>query len=69
MEINKQKEIYEFLKNYTENKGYPPSVSRRDFSYYDVTAKGWVVDSGVFQILIGKSSRNICLTEKIYVKS
>ena len=26
MEINKQTEIYEFLKTYTENKGYPPSV-------------------------------------------
>lgn len=26
MEINKQTEIYEFLKNYTENKGYPPSI-------------------------------------------
>lgn len=26
MDINKQKEIYEFLKDYTENKGYPPSV-------------------------------------------
>ena len=26
MEMSKQKEIYEFLKNYTENKGYPPSV-------------------------------------------
>ncbi|MZK53513.1 transcriptional repressor LexA [Clostridium beijerinckii] len=26
MEINKQTEIYEFLKSYTENKGYPPSV-------------------------------------------
>ncbi len=23
---DKQSEIYEFLKNYTENKGYPPSV-------------------------------------------
>lgn len=26
MEKNKQKEIYEFLKDYTENRGYPPSV-------------------------------------------
>ncbi|AGX42567.1 transcriptional repressor LexA [Clostridium saccharobutylicum] len=25
-EVNKQSEIYEFLKKYTENKGYPPSV-------------------------------------------
>ena len=25
-EKNKQSEIYEFLKNHTENKGYPPSV-------------------------------------------
>jgi len=26
MKLNKQDEIYEFLKRYTENKGYPPSV-------------------------------------------
>lgn len=26
MEVNKQTEIYKFLKSYTENKGYPPSV-------------------------------------------
>lgn len=26
MKANKQHEIYEFLKDYTENKGYPPSV-------------------------------------------
>ena len=26
MENNKQNQIYEFLKNYTESKGYPPSV-------------------------------------------
>ncbi|GFP75896.1 transcriptional repressor LexA [Clostridium fungisolvens] len=26
LENTKQNEIYEFLKNYTENKGYPPSV-------------------------------------------
>lgn len=26
MELDKQSEIYEFLKTYTENKGYPPSV-------------------------------------------
>ena len=26
IEINKQTEIYEFLKKYTENKGYPPSI-------------------------------------------
>lgn len=26
MEITKQTEIYEFLKNYTEHKGYPPSI-------------------------------------------
>lgn len=26
MELNKQMEIYEFLKSYTENNGYPPSI-------------------------------------------
>ena len=44
-------------------------LNSRDFSYYDVSIKDWIVDSGVFQILIGKSSRDICLTKKIYMKS
>jgi len=44
-------------------------LNSRDFSYYDVALKDWVVDGGVFRILIGKSSRDICLMKKIYVKS
>lgn len=44
-------------------------LNSRDFSYYDIYQKDLVVDSGVFQILIGKSSRDICLTKSIYMKS
>jgi beta-glucosidase len=44
-------------------------LNSRDFSYYDISQKDWIVDSGVVQILIGKSSRDICLAKKIYMKS
>ncbi|PRR83716.1 Thermostable beta-glucosidase B [Clostridium vincentii] len=44
-------------------------LHKRDFSYYDVMIKDWVVKSGTFQILVGKSSRDICLMENISVQS
>lgn len=67
-----EKELKAFLKISLfpdEEKEVSFVLNSRDFSYYDVTAKDSIVDSGVFQILIGKSSRDICLTEKIYMKA
>lgn len=52
-----------------EEKEVSFTLNTRDFSYYDVVEKDWIVNNGIFQILIGKSSRDICLTEKIYMKS
>jgi beta-glucosidase len=34
-----------------------------------VVTNDWVVESGPFQILVGKSSRDICLMTNIYVQS
>ncbi|WP_202127837.1 glycoside hydrolase family 3 C-terminal domain-containing protein [Clostridium sp. C2-6-12] len=52
-----------------EEKEVSFTLNTRDFSYYDVSSKAWIVDSGVVEILIGKSSRDICLIKKIYIKS
>ncbi|WP_400247966.1 glycoside hydrolase family 3 C-terminal domain-containing protein [Niallia sp. JL1B1071] len=41
----------------------------RSFAYYDVDLHDWYVESGEFDILIGKSSKEIVLSEKIYVES
>ena len=37
----------------------------RDFAYYDVRLHDWVIDSGVFQISVGGSSRGALLSENI----
>lgn len=44
-------------------------LDHRSFAYYDVELKDWVVESGEFEIRIGKSSRNIVLTEIVEVQS
>lgn len=37
------------------------TLAKRDFSYYDVNAKGWRVAPGKFQISVGSSSRDLRL--------
>ncbi|EKQ51693.1 MULTISPECIES: glycoside hydrolase family 3 C-terminal domain-containing protein [unclassified Clostridium] len=44
-------------------------LSTRDFSYYDRATNSWVVESGPYEILIGKSSRDIALSKNIYIQS
>lgn len=66
------KELKTFTKvplNPGEEKEVNFTLNNRDFSYYDTVTKNWVVESGPFQILVGKSSRDICLIKDIYVKS
>ncbi|MBE9916141.1 glycosyl hydrolase [Paenibacillus donghaensis] len=41
----------------------------RSFAYYDAQEKAWVVETGEFDILIGKSSQQIELSETVTVKS
>lgn len=66
------KELKSFTKvslNSGEEKEVSFILNKRDFSHYDIITKSWIVASGPFQILIGKSSRDICLIKDIYVKS
>lgn len=44
-------------------------LDKRSFAYYNIDIKDWHVESGEFQILIGKSSRDIVLQETVYVES
>lgn len=39
----------------------------RDFAYYEDDIKDWYVETGDFEILVGKSSEEICLKETIRV--
>ncbi len=44
-------------------------LDKRSFAFYDVELKDWRVEEGEFEILIGKSSRDIVLSNMIRVKS
>ncbi|MEH7490688.1 glycoside hydrolase family 3 C-terminal domain-containing protein [Neobacillus niacini] len=44
-------------------------LDKRAFAYYNVKLKDWHVETGAFEILIGKSSREILLKETINVES
>lgn len=44
-------------------------LNKRAFAYYDVELGGWHVESGFFDILIGRSSRDIAAAEAVYVES
>ncbi|SCW84102.1 beta-glucosidase [Paenibacillus tianmuensis] len=45
------------------------TLNKRSFAYYNVELKDWHVEKGEFEILIGKSSRDIVLRNTVYVKS
>jgi beta-glucosidase len=43
------------------------TLNARDFSFYDPARKAWVLEPGAFEILIGKSSRDIRLRRRFEV--
>jgi beta-glucosidase len=44
-------------------------LDKRAFAYYNVKLKDWHVETGAFEILVGKSSRDILLKETVEVES
>ncbi|MBM7582201.1 beta-glucosidase [Caldicoprobacter guelmensis] len=52
-----------------EEKTVTFELDKRAFAYYNVDIKDWHVETGEFEILIGKSSREIVLKDRIFVKS
>lgn len=52
-----------------EEKKIKITLTSDDFSYYNVETKKWSVEEGKYNILIGKSSRNIVLQQEIFVDS
>jgi beta-glucosidase len=52
-----------------EQKTVTFTLDKRSFAYYDTDIHNWVVESGTFDILIGKSSQHIMLTEAVTVES
>ncbi len=52
-----------------EEKEIKITLTSDDFSYYNIETKKWSVEEGKYDILIGKSSRNIVLQQEIFVDS
>jgi len=52
-----------------EEKKVTFALDKRSFAYYNVDIKDWYVESGDFEILIGKSSKEIVLRKTINVQS
>ena len=52
-----------------EEKKVTFTLDKRAFAYYNVDIGDWYVESGDFEILVGSSSRDIALKEKINIKS
>jgi len=67
-----QKELKAFKKiglNPGEEREVNFELTKRSFAFYDVESKDWIVESGLFNILIGSSSRDIRLEESVTVTS
>jgi len=52
-----------------ERKTVSFELTKRDFSYYDPNVGAWVMESGEYEIHIGKSSRELCLSQVVTVHS
>ena len=52
-----------------EQKTVTLTLTRRDFAYYDSVRQMWVVESGDFEILVGRSSQAIELSATVTVES
>ncbi|WHX51231.1 glycoside hydrolase family 3 C-terminal domain-containing protein [Paenibacillus woosongensis] len=52
-----------------EEKKVTFTLDKRSFAYYNVELKDWHVETGEFEILIGKSSREIVLRDTLLVRS
>ncbi len=52
-----------------ETKTVALTLDKRSFAYYNVDLKDWHVESGEFEILVGRSSRDLALKDTIHVES
>lgn len=70
--VRPEKELKGFVKvelQPGEEKTVTFLLDKRSFAYYNVNLKDWHVETGDFEILIGKSSSDIVLKESILVQS
>ncbi|MGN0521007.1 MAG: glycoside hydrolase family 3 C-terminal domain-containing protein, partial [Eubacterium sp.] len=67
-----KKELREFKKVFLkagEEKEITIGLSKRAFAFWNVNVKGWTVETGEFEILVGSSSRDIKIRNTVMVES
>lgn len=70
--IRPEKELRDFTKINllpNETKTVSFTLSKRAFSYWETTIHDWYAPDGVYQILLGSSSRDILLTAEVTMKA
>jgi beta-glucosidase len=70
--VRPEKELKAFAKvalEPGEAKDVTLTLQPRDFAYYDSTYREWVIESGEFELLIGKSSADIVLRTTIQMNA
>lgn len=70
--IRPEKELKQFAKVELapgEEQTVSFTLDKRAFAYYHVDLQDWVAESGQFDILVGRSSRDICLSARVEVQS
>ncbi len=69
--LRPEKELKAFSKDLIkagETKTISIRLDKNAFAYYSIPLKDWYVENGIYEILIGASSRDIRLTEKLYIQ-
>ncbi|WP_041623764.1 glycoside hydrolase family 3 C-terminal domain-containing protein [Spirochaeta thermophila] len=70
--VRPEKELKGFEKVFLEpgeEKTVRFTLDRRAFAYYEPEVQDWVVEEGEFEILVGASSRDIRLSERVTLRS
>src|SRR5699024_10287354 len=70
--IRPEKELKGFEKVFlqpNESKTVTFTLNKRSFAYYNTKLSDWHVETGEFDILIGQSSRDIALKDRIHITS
>ena len=55
--------------NPEEEKTINTSINQNSLKYFDIQKNKWILENGTYNILIGKSSTDIILSEKVYINS
>lgn len=67
-----EKELRDFKKvklGPGESKTVTLTLNKRDFAYYDPDEADWLVDTGEYEVLVGRSSRDIRQRKTVWVES